>query len=442
MRFILKGTASGSMIKFSNFPREALDDLERFFQANYSLPLTVKQMSLKGFNWGRTDFVNDQMEFTCQDKVAFEIPLAEVANASVGGKNEAVIEFPLDASMQSKKHDSLVEMRLFIPQSTSTAGLEEGKKAEELFCNTFKSLSSLEGAASGEVLVSFPELPALIPRGRFDADLAATHLRLRGKTHDYKILYSSITRLFLLPKPDGAHVFFVVGLEPPLRQGQTRYPYLVFQFNRDDEMELSLSISDEELAATYAGKLQKEYNAPTFEVVSCVFKGLADKKLIAPGSFKSASTSSGFPCIKCSVKANEGFLYPLEKSAMFLTKPTLLINYADVEAIVFARVSAGGVSSSKTFDMKFECRNGHEYSFSNISKEEFSPLEEFFQAKGLKCKNELAQKAGGKGAQLEEVFDDDDSSPDEDYDDDEEDEEEGSEGSEKDEEEDDEEFDE
>jgi hypothetical protein len=61
--------------------------------------------------------------------------------------------------------------------------------------------------------------------------------------------------------------------------------------------------------------------------------------------------------------------------------------------------------------MKFECRNGHEYSFSKISKEEFAPLEEFFQSKGLACRNELAEKRVVGRLDQEE---DEDSSPDED----------------------------
>lgn len=37
-------------------------------------------------------------------------------------------------------------------------------------------------------------------------------LRLRGKTYDYKILYSNIIKLFLLLKPDDVHVMFVVSV--------------------------------------------------------------------------------------------------------------------------------------------------------------------------------------------------------------------------------------
>ncbi|RZL18802.1 MAG: hypothetical protein EOO89_05170, partial [Pedobacter sp.] len=39
------------------------------------------------------------------------------------------------------------------------------------------------------------------------------------------------------------NVIFVVGLDPPLRQGQTRYPFLVFQFAREEELEIELNVA-------------------------------------------------------------------------------------------------------------------------------------------------------------------------------------------------------
>jgi hypothetical protein len=71
-----------------------------------------------------------------------------------------------------------------------------------------------------------------------------TFLRLRGKTYDYKIAYDQVVKLFLLPKPDDMHVLFVVGVDPPLRQGQTRYGFLVVQFTREEDMEVELNIEE------------------------------------------------------------------------------------------------------------------------------------------------------------------------------------------------------
>jgi structure-specific recognition protein 1 len=111
-------------------------------------------------------------------------------------------------------------------------------------------------------------------------------LRLRGKTYDYKILYSSIVKLFLLPKVDDIHVQFVVNLEPPIRQGQTRYPYLIMQFTKEEEMDAEIQMDEEELKQKYDGKLDKKYEAPAYEVVSTIFKVFSGKKVTSPGSFQ------------------------------------------------------------------------------------------------------------------------------------------------------------
>ena len=40
-------------------------------------------------------------------------------------------------------------------------------------------------------------------------------------------MYKSINRLFLLPKPNGQEVAFVISLEDPIRQGNQRFSHLV-----------------------------------------------------------------------------------------------------------------------------------------------------------------------------------------------------------------------
>lgn len=48
-------------------------------------------------------------------------------------------------------------------------------------------------------------------RGRYDIKIYPTFLQLHGKTFDYKIAFTSILRLFLLPHRDGRQMFFVVS---------------------------------------------------------------------------------------------------------------------------------------------------------------------------------------------------------------------------------------
>lgn len=123
-------------------------------------------------------------------------------------------------------------------------------------------------------------------RGRYDVDMFADFMRLRGKTYDYKIMYSSIVKLFLLPRTDEIHVQFVINLDPPIRQGQTRYPYLIMQFAKEEEMDAEIQLDEATLRERYAGKLDKKYEAPAFEVVSTVFKALSGKKITTPGNFQ------------------------------------------------------------------------------------------------------------------------------------------------------------
>lgn len=73
------------------------------------------------------------------------------------------------------------------------------------------------GEFAGEVIASLAELPMIIPRGKYSLDLYSTFAKLHGRTHDYKILYKDINKGFLLPKPDGVHMAYVLQLKAPLR---------------------------------------------------------------------------------------------------------------------------------------------------------------------------------------------------------------------------------
>jgi len=215
-------------------------------------------------------------------------------------------------------------------------------------------------------------------------DVFLDFLRLRGKTYDYKILYSSISRLFLLPKDD-QHVLFILGLSTPIRQGQTRYQYLVMQFAREEETTAELNMSEEEIEKY--DRLKKNYEDPTFEVVSGVFRALSKKKIIGSGTFQSRD---GHPGIKANLKAVQGDLFLLEKYIFFVSKQPTLVELSDIHQCVFSRVGASmGASAARTFDLKIVTKSGPEYTFTSINKEEHEPVETFLKDKKVKIKNEM-----------------------------------------------------
>jgi hypothetical protein len=85
---------------------------------------------------------------------------------------------------------------------------DEETSAAQVFHDAIKEKAEI-GQVTGDIILSFEEVLISTPRGRYDVDMFPEFLRLRGKTYDYKILYSSISRLFLLPKDD-MHVLFIV----------------------------------------------------------------------------------------------------------------------------------------------------------------------------------------------------------------------------------------
>jgi structure-specific recognition protein 1 len=160
---------------------------------------------------------------------------------------------------------------------------------------------------------------------------------------------------------------------------------------RDDEIDITLNISEETIEKKYEGKLKKTYSAPTFDVVSNVFKSLTERNITVPGTFRSRSNA---PAVKCAIKANDGYLYPLEKAFFFITKPTIYIRHADIASLEFGRYQSDIASgaSSRSFDLKFHTKGGVEYQFSNIAREEYQNIYDFIIDKKLNILNIVSDK--------------------------------------------------
>ena len=74
-----------------------------------------------------------------------------------------------------------------------------------------------------------------------------------------------------------------------------------------------------------------------------------------------------FSSIACSYKAGSGFLYPLERGFMFVTKPPVHIRFDEISYVNFARVQTGG-GTSRSFDFEVEHKNSSVITFSSIDK--------------------------------------------------------------------------
>lgn len=408
---------TSGVVQLDGFEQEDFDRVAKAFKLFYGINLENKEHALRGWNWGKGEFGKAELAFNVQNRPAFEIPYSEISNTNLAGKNEVAVEFSLPADgnetgtnghlggarSRGRKagaaKDQLVEMRFYIPGTVTKKEKDEdgedksvdGEEVEEqnaasLFYDTLMDKAEI-GEVAGDTFATFLDVLHLTPRGRFDIDMYENSFRLRGKTYDYKIQYDHIKKFMLLPKPDDLHTLITIGLDPPLRQGQTRYPFLVMQFKREEEVIIELNMTEEMLGGKYKDKLMPRYEQPQHMVVAQVFRGLTGKRVVTPSKdFSSHHQQSG---VKCSIKANEGHLFCLDKSFMFVPKPATYISFDTISVIVLSRIG-GAISASRTFDITITTKNaGVEHQFSNINREEQKPLEDFFAAKNLKIRNEM-----------------------------------------------------
>lgn len=99
----------------------------------------------------------------------------------------------------------------------------------------------------GELIVRIDALNLVVPRGKYTADLHMNNMKLHGSTFNYKIVYQNVVKAFLLPDNDNLHFNLVLGFNKPLRQGNTKYPYIIFQFKISKEVNIDLSLPEDKL---------------------------------------------------------------------------------------------------------------------------------------------------------------------------------------------------
>ncbi|XP_032383077.1 FACT complex subunit SSRP1a isoform X1 [Etheostoma spectabile] len=385
------GTSSGHVYKYDGFRDTDFEKISEFFKANYKVELTEKDMCVKGWNWGTAKFSGPLLSFEVNDSTAFEVPLSNVSQCATG-KNEVTLEFHQNDDTEV----SLMEVRFYVPPNQS----DERQDPVEAFAENVLSKADVI-QATGDAVCIFKELQCLTPRGRYDIRIYPTFLHLHGKTFDYKIPYTTVLRLFLLPHKDQRQMFFVISLDPPIKQGQTRYHFLILLFSKEEDLSLTLNMSEEDVERRFEGKLSKNMSGSLYEMVSRVMKALVNRKITVPGNFQG---HSGAQCITCSYKASSGLLYPLERGFIYVHKPPVHLRFEEISCVNFAR----GTTTTRSFDFEIETKQGNQYTFSSIEREEYGKLFDFVNAKKLNIKNRGFKEKKGMKGKIDEYSDSDD----------------------------------
>lgn len=392
----------GLFYKFIGFREPDVSTLTSFIQKNIGLTPEEKQLSVSGRNWGEVDINGNMLTFLVGSKQAFEISLADIAQTQLQGKNDVFMEFHVDDTTGANEKDSLMDLCFHIPNSNTQYVGDENHPPAQVLLDKISSMADV-GSSSEEAVATFEGIAILTPRGRYSVELHLSFFRLQGQANDFKIQYSSVVRLFLLPKSNQPHTFVVVTLDPPIRKGMTLYPHIIIQFETDTILESTLSMSEELLATKYKDKLEPSYKGLIHEVFTLIMRGLSGAKVTRPGKFRSCQ--DGY-AVKSSLKAEDGVLYPLEKSFFFLPRPPTLILHDEIDYVEFERHGAGGASaSSHYFDLLVKLKNDQEHLFRNIQRNEYHNLFDFISGKGLRIMN----LGGGQTANgVSSLFDNDD----------------------------------
>ena len=97
-------------------------------------------------------------------------------------------------------------------EDSSEEETEEDMTAAKLFNQKILKKANI-GEFAGEIVCSIQDLPMLIPRGNYSLDFYSNFAKLHGKTHDYKISFKDINKIFMLQKPDGIHMVYLLHLD-------------------------------------------------------------------------------------------------------------------------------------------------------------------------------------------------------------------------------------
>mmetsp|Transcript_31496 Transcript_31496/g.53154 ORF Transcript_31496/g.53154 Transcript_31496/m.53154 type:complete len:593 (-) Transcript_31496:185-1963(-) len=376
-----------------------------------------EEYTAEGCNYGMVDINGSSVVMTSvvSKKPMFNFRLENVAQCVVqtaGKRDDLEMQF-VEPEKADKHEDCLVQMTFHFP-AASAENENEDEPALSLAENFHKTVmdTGIITSVTGNIIAEFTKEQGnfVTPRGKYSIQMTATYMHMQGAQYAYKIKYEDIGSLFLLPKADGGRMAFVISLEKPIRQGNQRYLNLVLETHKVEHT-MTINLSEEDCTSQYDGQLAPEMTMPMSSLIATVFKVLAQKKVFVPKQFLSARDAH---CVRCSIKANEGLLYPLAKAFIFINKPCLIIKFDDIDYIEFERYEPTANSATRNFDLVIYIKDTggsssgaesakdreREHKFMSIDRSEFVPLIDYINAKAIKVKNpvERGGPASGGGA--------------------------------------------
>lgn len=363
---------------------DVLESIKQYAKKHYKLNMYHRPLAVDGNVHGEIEVLDAVVEMKAQDRTLFEVPLSSISNA-YERRGEGIIDIKEACSGVSE-----IRFSCFKGKSNVTKIVDQIK-------------GSTADSAQMEIL-SIDEVACILPRGKSKLSFTSGGIHLVGKTYSHQIFYSTIQRVFLLERSaeEGAEAmaYLILELATPIRQGQTRYHFVCLLLPEeqmrvalgknaqieyeDEETEALPEQTEEEKERIGAMGLQMVYTGNLSECLTEMIEKLANIDATRAGPF---SALSGGKSLKCSSKANEGYLYPLKRGFLFMPK-IAYIEYSEISAVEFSRVNLS-TRTAKTFDMRVILESKKEYMFNGLQKTEFNALETYLTQKSVCCRSEV-----------------------------------------------------
>ncbi|MES1905689.1 MAG: FACT complex subunit, partial [Paramarteilia canceri] len=224
----------------------------------------------------------------------------------------------------------------------------------------------------GDVLVKLMNAMLLAPRGKYIVNFLEDKLRLSGKTFDHAVAYENIVNVLFLETKVKKTLNILMQLNTPLKQNQTYYEFLCFQFQTDAELSLEISSGNLE---SWQSKLEgfnstKETLSNT-KILQWLFENIANKDIITQDQRYEPATVT--------IKTTSGTLFFLQNGIAFVPKFYFYLQFDKIALVSELRVS----NDNKFFDISIKTTDKTEYILTNILISHQADLFEFFANNGV-----------------------------------------------------------
>ena len=233
-------------------------------------------IACEGTNYGALTLDQTALVMTsaiASNKNIFTMKLdnASLCVVPMNNKDELEVHFH-EREDGDREEDCLVQMTLHFPgvdDDEAELTTAESMKQSILDCGVLRS-------TTGDIIAEFSKDQGnfVTPRGKYGIQMTADYMHMQGAQYSYKIKYTDISSLYLLPKLDGGREAFIIGLEKPIRQGNQKYQNLVMETHKIEHT-MTINLTEEEIRDKYDGQLSVEMTMPTSHLIAKIFKVLS-----------------------------------------------------------------------------------------------------------------------------------------------------------------------